>query len=112
MKYEVLCLFTASVVLSSCGPSHSTPENYVQLEGSTQVMAEGTRSETVIFEDFETGDRYALTGELASELVPQYGLTVFISAVPAEEGFSADPDLPKLKLLDYAIVSSEEDYLE
>ncbi|MBD3279012.1 MAG: hypothetical protein GF388_11990 [Candidatus Aegiribacteria sp.] len=112
MKYRVLGMMIAALVLSSCGPSQSVPENYVQLEGSTQVMAVGTRSETVVFEDFETGDRYALIGELASELVPQYGLPVSITAVPTEEGFSADPDLPKLKLLDYAIVSSEEDYLE
>jgi len=99
-------------VLAACGPSQSTQQDYLLMTGSTQVMAVGTRSETVVFEDFQTGERFALVGELARELVPQYGLPVSVTVIPTEEGWSMDPDLQKLKLIDYTILTTEEDYYE
>lgn len=109
MKYY----FTAIVVLTvACGTTQHVSEEYLHYTGSIQVMAVGTRSETVVFEDFETGERYAIVGELAQELVSQYGLPVAITAVPAEEGWSVDPDLQKLKLIEYVIIESEENAYE
>ncbi|MFO8183059.1 MAG: hypothetical protein R6U39_02675 [Candidatus Aegiribacteria sp.] len=109
MKYLTAAFI---IVMVACGPSQSMPENYLQLTGTTQVMAVGTRSETVVFEDFKTGERYALVGDLASELVPLYGLPVTVTAVPTEEGWSMDPDLRKLELLEYTVQTTVEDYYE
>jgi hypothetical protein len=107
MKY----LFAAIIVFAAtCGTTQHVSEEYLHYTGSTQIMAVGTRSETVVFEDFETGERYALVGELAQELVTQYGLPVAITAVPTEEGWSVDPDLKKLRLIDYVMIESEEAY--
>lgn len=109
MKYLPAALIALMI---SCGPSQSIPENYLQLTGTTQVMAVGTRSETVVFEDFQTGERYALVGDLASELVPLYGLPVTVTVVPTEEGWSMDPDLQKLELLEYTVLTTVEGYYE
>jgi len=97
------------VVIAACGTTQYIDEGHIQYTGSTQVMAAGTRSETVIFEDFETGERYALVGDLASELVPQYGLPVLITVVPTEEGWSIDPELQKLELIEYIMIGSDEE---
>ena len=99
-------------IMMACGHSQNLPEGYMQLTGSTQVMAVGTRSETVVFEDFQTGDRYALVGDLAHELVSQYGMPVTVTVVPTDEGWSVDPDLQKMKLIDYVILTTDEDYYE
>jgi hypothetical protein len=109
MKYSIPVLV---LLMAACGPSQSIREDYMQLTGSTQVMAVGTRSETVVFEDFETGQRYALVGDLARELVPRYGLPVSVTVIPTDEGWSLDPELQKLELLDYSILTTEEDYYE
>ncbi|MBN2587134.1 MAG: hypothetical protein JXA64_09570 [Candidatus Fermentibacteraceae bacterium] len=102
----------AILLMTACGPTQRIQEDYFQLTGSTQVMAVGTRSETVVFEDFQTGERYALVGDLARELVPQYGLPVSVTVIPTEEGWSIDPELQKMELLDYTILTTEEDYYE
>ena len=106
MKYYFAVII---VLVAACGTTQYVDEGYIQFTGSTQVMAAGTRSETVIFEDFETGERYALMGDLASELVPQYGLPVLITVIPTEEGWSIDPELPKLELIEYIMIGSEVD---
>ncbi len=109
---KVLTVLFSLCTLMACGHSQDLPEGYMQLTGSTQVMAVGTRSETVVFEDFQTGNRYALVGDLAHELVPQYGMPVSVTVVPTDEGWSVDPDLQKMKLIDYVILTSEEDYYD
>jgi hypothetical protein len=106
MKYYFAVII---VLAAACGTTQYVDEGYVQYTGSTQVMAAGTRSETVIFEDFETGERYALVGDLASELVPIYGLPVLITVIPTEEGWSIDPELPKLELIEYIMIGSEDE---
>ncbi|MCK5117286.1 MAG: hypothetical protein KAR44_11855 [Candidatus Aegiribacteria sp.] len=104
MKY---CLTIFIVLFAACGTTQHIQDDYLQYTGSTQVMAVGTRSETVVFEDFETGERFALVGDLARELVPQYGLPVVITVIPTEEGWSMDPDLQKLELIEYVMIGSE-----
>lgn len=109
MKY----FFTTIIVLIvACGTTQRIQDENLQLTGSIQVMAAGTRSETVVFEDFESGERYALVGELARELVSQYGLSVAITAIATEEGWSMDPDLKKLLLIEYTMIEPEEDLYE
>lgn len=104
MKY---CFAIIIVFIVSCGTTQRIQIDYLQYTGSTQVMAVGTRSETVVFEDFQTGERFALVGDLARELVPQYGLPVVITVIPTEEGWSMDPDLQKFELIEYAMIGSE-----
>ena len=104
MKY---CITIIIILVAACGTTQHTQDVYLQYTGSTQVMAVGTRSETVVFEDFETGERFALVGDLARELVPQYGLPVVITVIPTEEGWSMDPDLQKLELIEYVMIGSE-----
>ncbi len=104
MKY---CLMIIIVLIVACGTTQRIQDDYLQYTGSTQVMAVGTRSETVVFEDFETGERFALVGDLARELVPQYGLPVIITVIPTEEGWSMDPELQKLELIEYVMIESE-----
>ncbi len=104
MKY---CLAIIIVLVVACGTTQQIRNDYLQYTGSTQVMAVGTRSETVVFEDFESGERFALVGDLARELVPQYGLPVVITVIPTEEGWSMDPDLQKLELIEYVMIGSE-----
>ncbi len=101
MKY---CISIIIILVAACGTTQHIQDNYLQYTGSTQVMAVGTRSETVVFEDFETGERFALVGDLARELVPQYGLPVVITVIP---GWSMDPDLQKLELIEYVMIGSE-----
>lgn len=105
MKYY----FTIIIILvTACGTTQYIQDEYLHYTGSTQVMAVGTRSETVVFEDFDTGERFALVGDLARELVPQYGLPVSITVIPTEEGWSMDPELQKLELIEYVMIESEE----
>ena len=105
MKYYFSIII---VLIVACGTTQRIQNDYLQYTGSTQVMAVGTRSETVVFEDFETGERFALVGDLARELVPQYGLPVVITVILTEEGWSMDPDLRKLELIEYVMIESEE----
>ncbi len=104
MKYYFAVII---VFIAACGTTQRIGDDYLQYTGSTQVMAVGTRSETVIFEDFESGERFALVGDLARELVPQYGLPVIITVIPTEEGWSMDPQLQKLELIEYVLIVSE-----
>ncbi|NOQ21109.1 MAG: hypothetical protein GQ565_00470 [Candidatus Aegiribacteria sp.] len=105
MKYYIALII---LLIAACGTSQRIQDGYIQYTGSTQVMAVGTRSETVIFEDFETGERFALVGDLARELVTQYGLPLIITAIPTDEGWSLDPELQKLELIEYVMIGSEE----
>ena len=104
MKY---CTTIIIILFAACGTTQHIQNDYLQYTGSTQVMAVGTRSETVVFEDFQTGERFALVGDLARELVPQYGLPVVITVIPTEEGWSMDPELQKLELIEYVMIGSE-----
>ena len=104
MKY---CITIIIILIAACGTTQQIQNDLLQYTGSTQVMAVGTRSETVVFEDFQTGERFALVGDLARELVPQYGLPVVITVIPTEEGWSLDPELQKLELIEYVMIGSE-----
>jgi len=106
MKY----LLTAFILLMACGTADSTENstaNNVQYTGSIEVIAQGSRSETVILEDIDTGEKFALVGDIARELSQQYGMTVIITAIPTEEGWSIRPELQKLKVIEYVLMIPE-----
>lgn len=106
MKY----IFTVILLLLlACGSTESTPDRYVQYTGIIEVVAPGTRSETVLLEDFNSGERFALVGDIARELAQQYGMSVTVTAIPTEEGWSIRPELQKLKVIEYALITPERD---
>lgn len=104
MKYFLLL---AAGLTLACGKAETTESEFVQYTGSIEVLAQGTRSETVILEDFDTGERFALVGDTARELVRQYGNTVTVTAVHTEEGWSMRPELRKLEVVEYILMEPE-----
>jgi len=109
MKYYFALII---VLVGACGTAQHQALDYLYYTGSVQVLAAGTRSETVVFEDSETGERFALVNELARELVQQSGMPIAITAVLSEEGWSVDPDIRKLRIIEYAVILSDEDQYE
>ncbi len=106
MKY----LLAAGFLLMACGTAESTEnstDDYVQYTGSIEVIAPGSRSETVLLEDIDTGEKFALVGDIARELSQQYGMTVIITAIPTEEGWSIRPELQKLRIIEYVLMIPE-----
>jgi len=106
MKY----LLAAGFLLFACGTADSTEnsaESYVQYTGSIEVIALGSRSETVLLEDIDTGEKFALVGDIARELSQQYGMTAIITAIPTEEGWSVRPELQKLRVIEYILIVPE-----
>lgn len=96
----------------ACGTVESTEnsadsDSYVQYTGTIEVIAPGSRSETVLLEDIDTGEKYALVGDIARELAQQYGMTVIITAIPTEEGWSIRPELQKLNVFEYVLMIPE-----
>jgi hypothetical protein len=105
-----LCTFFAILIFSGCGTTvEQQSDDLVRVTGLVEVLLAGTRSETVILEDAETGDVYALVGEVAYEFTESYGCEVAITAKPTEEGWSVRDELPKLWVVEYTVLSSPED---
>ncbi|GEM_PF-1795565 len=104
-------IIAAFLVLTAatCGESGANGNATVQLEGVVRVMAMGTRSETVILEDSDTGVRYAMVGERARELVPYRGRPVRVTARSVTNGWSMDPSLPKMAVIEYVVLPAEEE---
>ncbi len=101
---RMLILSALLLLLVSCGTTETIPDaDNLIYTGTVQVLAQGTRSETVILEDLETGEFYALVGETARELVRRAGSTVTVTVVMTDEGWSVRPELVKLKVLEYVI---------
>lgn len=94
------------LALLSCGNSTSIPDDVLILTGTIEVLCPGTKSETVVLEDYD-GDRYALVGDVARELVKEAGVTITITAVPTDKGWSVKPEYPKLLVLEYLILEQE-----
>jgi hypothetical protein len=102
-------LLALAAILSGCGTGTSQREEQtVVLTGVTQVLQAGTRSETVVLEVTESGEFYALVGDLARELVAGYGTEVAVTGVPTEEGWSVREDLQKILVIDYSILGEPE----
>lgn len=92
------------LITVSCGASTaSAGDDTVRLTGIVQVLYAGTRSETVILTEDATGEVFALVGELAYDLVPEYGLTTTVLGRFTTEGYSVREDLRKVHVLDYSL---------
>ncbi len=106
MKY----LLAAGFLLMACGTAETTEnsiDNYLQYTGSIEVIAPGSRSETILLEDIDTGEKYALVGDIARELSQQYGMTVIVTAIPTDEGWSIRSELQKLRVIEYVLMIPE-----
>jgi len=105
-----LCTLFVMLFFCSCSTTIERPgDDLVRVTGLIEVLLAGTRSETVILEDPETGDVYALVGEVASELTGSYGCEAAIAGKPTEEGWSVRDELPRIRVVEYTILSSPED---
>lgn len=105
-----LCTCFAVLIFFGCGTTvERQSDDLVRVTGLIEVLLAGTRSETVILEDAETGDVYALVGEVAYELTGSYGCEAAITGKPTEEGWSVRDELPRLWVVEYTVLSSPED---
>jgi len=105
-----LILPVSLLLLISCGTTETAPDTgHLVYTGTVQVLAQGSRSETVILEDLETGEFYALVGETARELVRHAGSMVTVTSIVTDEGWSVRPDLVKLKVIEY-VMETELEY--
>jgi ABC-type glycerol-3-phosphate transport system substrate-binding protein len=100
---------SAATIFAGCGTESASPDHTtVVLTGVTQVLLAGTRSETVVLEVTETGEYFALVGDLARELVPLYGSEVAVTGVYTDEGWSVREELRKVLVLDYTVLGEPE----
>ena len=95
----------------SCGTetsSQTEPEGVVRVVGIVDVLHAGTRSETVILTNDATGEVFALVGELAYDIIPDYGMTTSVLGRFTDEGYSVREDLRKINVIDYAFIGPDE----
>ncbi len=105
----VFCCVLAGLL--SCGTQTSSDTetgDTVRVVGIVQVLYAGTRSETVILTEDSTGEVYALVGDLAYDLIPDYGMTTSVLGRWTDEGYSVREDLLKIHVLDYSFVGPDE----
>lgn len=67
----------------------------VSISGVIEVLAAGTRSETLILSDESTGEVVALVGENAELLRGSMGVPATVTGSYTTEGWSIRPDLRK-----------------
>jgi len=103
-------LLLITLCFAGCGTTGASSryEDLVRVTGITEVLHAGTRSETVIITDDSTGEVFALVGELALDIVLEYGQQTSVTGRITQEGFSVREDLRKLNVTDYSIVGVEE----
>jgi len=97
--------------LLSCGTAtveQNTEGNIVRVQGIVDVLHAGTRSETVILTDDATGEVFALVGELAFDIIPDYGMITSVLGKFTDEGYSVREDLRKIYVSDYSFLGLEE----
>ncbi len=110
MRYTITFIAAAVLSLSlfSCGTSSSRRDDTVRITGIVEVLHAGTRSETVIITEDSTGEVFALVGELAYDMIPDYGMTTAVTGRLTEEGYSVREDLRKIHVIDYSFLSLDE----
>lgn len=96
--------------LFACGTTTAEQDtgDLIRVEGIVDVLHAGTRSETVILTDDATGEVFALVGELAFDIIPDYGMTTSVLGRLTEEGYSVRENLRKICVTDYSFVGPEE----
>jgi len=96
------------ILLAACGTTTVPEQEFegvLEYTGIVQVLAQGTRSETVVLEENDTGQWYSLVGDMARELVRKAGMTITVTALPTEEGWTIRPEFPRLEVVEYVEVS-------
>ncbi len=96
--------------VAGCGTTSSQLESVdtLRISGIVDVLHAGTRSETVILTDEASGEVYALVGEKAFDIVPEYGQLTAVIGRLTEEGYSVREELQKIYVTDYSIISVED----
>ena len=96
--------------LAGCGNTVvvEDPADSIRVTGIVDVLHAGTRSETVILTDEATGEVFALVGDRAFDIVPEYGQMTAVLGRLTEEGYSVREDLRKVHVIDYSIIGVEE----
>lgn len=104
MRLHAGTLLSAAVVavMAGCGSPAIRDSALVTLSGRLDVLAAGTRSETVVIETPD-GVVYALVGDLACELRDSWGMTAWVTGSPTDEGWSIRPDLQKIRVEEYTL---------
>ena len=97
---------------TGCGTTEASQEsrdtNDIRVTGIVDVLHAGTRSETVIITDDASGEVFALVGEKAYDIVPEYGQLTAVIGKLTEEGYSVREDLRKICVADYSIIDVED----
>ncbi|MCK5784938.1 MAG: hypothetical protein KAH54_00110 [Candidatus Sabulitectum sp.] len=95
---------------AGCGASDSfeEPADTVRVTGIVDVLHAGTRSETVIITNDASGEVFALVGEKAFDIVPEYGQLTAVLGRLTEEGYSVREELRKIYVIDYSIIGPED----
>jgi len=103
-------LFVTS--FAGCGTTEASQGSQdtddIRVTGIVDVLHAGTRSETVIITDEASGEVFALVGEKAYDIVPEYGQITAVIGELTEEGFSVREDLRKIGVADYSIIDVED----
>ena len=96
---------------AGCGSSSSADEHddLIGVTGIVEVLHVGTRSESVIITDEESGEVFALVGELAFDIVPEISRQTAVIGRLTEEGYSVREDLRKIHVMDFSAIQ-EGDY--
>lgn len=113
---KTLLLSCAGLLLAtsfaSCGTTEASQGSQdtddIRVTGIVDVLHAGTRSETVIITDEASGEVFALVGEKAYDIVPEYGQLTAVIGKLTEEGYSVREDLRKICVVDYSIISVED----
>ncbi len=103
-------LLMIALCLAGCGTTTSSeePDDTLRLVGIVDVLHAGTRSETVIITDEESGEVFALVGEKAFDIVPEYGQLTAVIGRLTDEGYSVREELQKIYVTDYSIIGAED----
>ena len=100
-------LMLAVVACGTTTTGEQPPEDSIRIQGIVEVLHAGTRSETVILTDDVSGEVFALVGELAYDIIPDYGMTTAVNGRLTDEGYSVREDLRKVYVTDYSFVDQE-----
>ena len=111
VKLSVFLLALMSLVLSGCGTSSSsssTPDT-IGVTGIVEILHPGTRSETFIITDSNSGETFALVGDMVYEIVPEVSRQTAVIGKITEEGYSVREGLRKLYVLDFSEIQEDDD---
>jgi len=109
----VFFLVLAVSVYLGCATSSSSDStvNTINVTGIVEVLHPGTRSETYIITDSNSGETFALVGDLVYEIVPEVSRQTAVIGKITEEGYSVREELRKLFVLDFSAIQ-EGDYTD